>query len=325
MIPLPTSSSLSSSNITMIIEWYLKQLNDHPLLTKSLTTGVVQFSGDGLAQYYEYYEKQQQTDGDEGQLSEQHPKKFDKECYPEQRSNGGRRFYRSFFYDYYTFRRGLALFIDGLVLSGPLLHYCFDFMERWIPTSTGEISDDGTSSLSPSSSWSEASDEIIATCLQVLINDIIIDSIYIILSFAFTSILEGDYKSNDIRRTMTMTSKSSETTTVTKQLKTTTKNLWTSLLQDIFPSIKASWFTSLGLIPVEFVCFRCLHVSLRVLAMNFIDLVWGAIISFVSHRSKKQRRQRIQRKQKHQLQEALLEHEEQQLQDNHNTNKQKLS
>mmetsp|Transcript_27608 Transcript_27608/g.66364 ORF Transcript_27608/g.66364 Transcript_27608/m.66364 type:complete len:303 (+) Transcript_27608:277-1185(+) len=302
----------------MIIEWYWKLLDDHPVLTKSLTTGFVQFSGDALAQYYEYY-------GDEGQLTEQDPKKFDKERYPEQRINGGLRFHRSFFYDYYTFRRGLALFIDGLVLSGPLLHYCFDLMERWIPTSTGEISGDDTSSLSPSSSWPGTSDEIIATCLQVLINDIIIDSIYIILSFVFTSIFEGDYKINDIRRTTTMTSKSSATTTVTKQLKTTTKNLWTALRQDIFPSIKASWFTSLGLIPVEFVCFRCLHVSLRVLAMNFIDLVWGAIISFVSHRSKKQRRQRIQRKQKHQLQEALLEHEEQQLQDNHNTNKQKLS
>ena len=321
-----------------IIEWYLKILNDHPLATKSLTTGFVQFFGDALAQYYEYYENQQQEeaeeDGTNDQISQVQPLKMnDRESQPSRGRDRGRRFRSSFFHDHYAFRRGTTLFVDGLVLSGPLLHYCFDLMERWIPTSSeDEISIDEASLplSSSSSSWSEASEEIIATCLHVLINDIVIDSIYIILSFAFTSILEGDYKVIDIRRTMMMTFTSSTTTTTTmkKRFKTTTNNLWTSLRIDIFPSIKASWYTSLGLMPIEFVCFRYLHVSLRVLAMNACDLLWGAIISFVSHRSKKQRRQRIQQQQqqqKLQQREGILERSEQRSQDNHITNKPKLS
>lgn len=98
-----------------------------------------------------------------------------------------------------------------------------------------------------------------ATLVHVLVNDYVIDSIYIALSFVFTGVVEGHVH-----------------------------DLVHILHQDLWATIMASWCTSLVFIPVEFVCFGYLDVALRVLAMNVIDLLWGAIISFVSHRTRRE-------------------------------------
>eukprot|EP00533_Pseudo-nitzschia_delicatissima_P002607 CAMPEP_0116112890 /NCGR_PEP_ID=MMETSP0327-20121206/19217_1 /TAXON_ID=44447 /ORGANISM="Pseudo-nitzschia delicatissima, Strain B596" /LENGTH=265 /DNA_ID=CAMNT_0003606213 /DNA_START=39 /DNA_END=833 /DNA_ORIENTATION=+ len=72
----------------------------------------------------------------------------------------------------YDLRRGLSLFCDGLLLSGPLLHYCFEWMEEIWPTGGDEVI-------------------TLATLCHVFVNDYIIDSIYIGLSFVFTGVVEG--------------------------------------------------------------------------------------------------------------------------------------
>jgi len=128
----------------------------------------------------------------------------------------------------YDLRRGLSLFADGIFLSGPLMHYAYDTMEVLLPSQESAL----------------------AALLHVVVNDVLLDALYLAISFYFVALAEGHVLRD---------------------------------LPSLIPTIKASWATSLFLFPVEFCCFRLLGVHWRVLCMNFIDVLWGAIISFVSH------------------------------------------
>lgn len=99
----------------------------------------------------------------------------------------------------------------------------------------------------------------LAALSHVLADSIILDSIFIASTFIMTGIFEGC----SIR-----------------------KELIPQFRVDYLPSLKASWLTSMALLPIEFVCFRCLPLSFRVLAVNFIDVVWDAVISFMAHRNR---------------------------------------
>lgn len=191
--------------LSKIPAWYMACLEKTPVVTKSLTTAVIQFIGDYFAQIFEAYRIR-------GVL--------------------GSRVQN------YDLRRGLSLAADGMLLSGPLLHYAFDLMEKMLPTTEGQASQ--------------------AALLHVLANDYLVDTIYLGISFFFVAIAEGHIK-----------------------------ELVSIFQKDFFATVKASWCTSVVLIPVEFICFRYLSVSFRVLAMNFVDIIWGAIVSFVAHRSRR--------------------------------------
>ena len=210
MVSIGSVDSVTSFTLALagnMSDWYMTILEEFPVLTKSLTTGIVQFFGDYAAQRYE------QQNGNETS-SNQKEKAYD-------------------------LRRGLSLFCDGLLLSGPLLHYCFEWMEEIWPTGGDEVI-------------------VLATLCHVFVNDYIIDSIYIGLSFVFTGVIEG-YTLGQVAEIFR---------------------------KDYGATVRASWMTSLGLIPVEIWCFGYLSLSFRVLAMNFVDLLWGAIVSFYSHRSR---------------------------------------
>jgi hypothetical protein len=97
-----------------------------------------------------------------------------------------------------------------------------------------------------------------AALTQVLINDFFLDAIFVATTFVTTGVAEG-YSHQIIPQ----------------------------LRKDYFATIKASWATSLGLMPLEFVCFRFLPLSFRVLGMNFIDIFWEALISFMIHRRRR--------------------------------------
>lgn len=205
----------------------MQALEECPVLTKSLTTAVIQLLGDSVAQWYEQTQTQKR-----------------KQTQRANNDNPG-----------YDFRRGASLFVDGL-LVGPVLHYCYEFMEDVWPTS-GEAAendnhpDDGTNTLMA---------RPFATLCHVFINDYIIDSTYIAISFVFTGIVEG-YAWREVKELF-----------------------W----KDYWITLRASWLTSICLLPVEIYCFGHLSLSLRVLAMNFIDLFWGSIVSFYSHRSRRE-------------------------------------
>lgn len=210
---LATTSHLSTITLSALLKWYIQKLEGYPLTTKALTTGCMQFVGDWAAQYYE----KRRRDGKHGA---------------------------------YSLRRGLSLFADGLLLSGPLLHYCFEAMEHYLPTTADEKGGDNAGNTMNTTQ---------AVLVHVLINDYIIDTVYIALSFLFTSVAEGY---------------------------TTKEQLLSIFQKDYVATVTASWCTSLCFIPIEFLCFGYLPLHFRVLSMNFVDLLWGAIISFFSHRSR---------------------------------------
>jgi len=97
-----------------------------------------------------------------------------------------------------------------------------------------------------------------AALSHVLADSVFLDSIFVASTFLVTGLMEG-YKPQEIM----------------PQMK-----------RDYIPALKASWVTSLLVLPIEFVCFRCLPLSFRVLAVNFIDVIWDAVISFMAHRSR---------------------------------------
>jgi len=212
-VSITVIASSVSALASIISDRYMRALEEYPILTKALTTGIVQFVGDCAAQRYEQQQEKEATT---------------------MHSDKG-----------YNLRRGISLLADGLLISGPLLHYCFEWMEDAWPTSEGG---DGVGLARP-----------LAILCHVFVNDYMIDSIYIALSFVFTGILEG-YSLREVAG---------------------------SLRKDYGATVRASWLTSLGFIPVEIMCFGYLPLSFRVLAMNFVDLLWGAIVSFYSHRSRR--------------------------------------
>jgi len=203
-----------SALVSHLSRQYMAALEEYPILTKALTTAVIQIFGDWAAQRYERKQNQ-------GITTTIHSDKG------------------------YDLRRGLSIFADGLFLSGPYMHYCYGWMEDIWPTEGVE----GGFIARP-----------LATLCHVFVNDYIFDSISIALSLAFTGVVEG-YSIRDVAGIFR---------------------------QDYAATVKASWLTSIGLIPVEILCFGYLSLSFRVLCMNFVDLLWGAIVSFYSHRSRRE-------------------------------------
>lgn len=98
----------------------------------------------------------------------------------------------------------------------------------------------------------------LAAISHVLADSIFLDSLFVATTFIVTGVMEGYNR----------------------------RQLASQLKSDYLPTLKASWVTSLGLLPIEFLCFRYLPVSLRVMAVNFIDVIWDTVISFMAHRSR---------------------------------------
>mmetsp|Transcript_23698 Transcript_23698/g.68117 ORF Transcript_23698/g.68117 Transcript_23698/m.68117 type:complete len:264 (-) Transcript_23698:112-903(-) len=198
-------------SVSQAIDWYLLQLEVFPVWTKSITTCIIQITGDIFAQIYEMYCDQEEAT-----------------------TTISKNRLRNFNFDV---RRGMSMAADGLFLSGPLLHYAFEVMERALPT---EEEDAGLFSM--------------ATMWHVLANDYIVDTIYLFFSFIFVAVAEG-----------------------------LAQDLPQLIRKDMVAIWKTSWRTSVMLMPVEYLCFSRLPLQLRVLSMNCVDILWGAIISFVTH------------------------------------------
>lgn len=99
----------------------------------------------------------------------------------------------------------------------------------------------------------------LAALTQVLIDDIFIDSFFVALAFLTTGVAEGYGMQSSL-----------------SQLK-----------KGFVPAVKGAWATSIVLMPLEFLCFRFLPLSFRVLGMNFIDIIWGAVLSYKVHKNRK--------------------------------------
>jgi hypothetical protein len=199
--------------------WYTMYLTANPVITKSVTAGVIGIIGDYMAQWLEYMMERRNN--------------------PEQEASSLVRGLS--IHGRYSFRRGLSILTDGIFISGPLMHFGYNLFESIMPINVGGAS----SSL--------------AAMAHVVADSVILDSIFVASTFIVTGIMEGY----------------------------TYKQLVPQLRSDYVPTLKASWATSFFLLPFEFACFRYLPLTFRVMSVNFLDVVWDAVVSFMAHRSRK--------------------------------------
>ena len=209
--------SFLSTGFSEFTAWYLVQLAAFPLITKAITTGVIGFTGDAAAQMVEQRIRSRKEDTSSAELSSPiaHMK--------------------------YDRRRGVSILADGVLVSGPLLHIMYNWLEHLVPVA-------GATGLSAS----------LAALTQVLIDDFVLDSIFVAIMFVTTGIGEGH-----------------------------ARGIIPQFQNEYFSIVRASWMTSIALIPIQFMCFRFLPLSFRVLGINFIDIIWGAMVSFMAHRNRK--------------------------------------
>lgn len=211
--------NLACGSLQQVAVWYTMHLTASPVITKSVTAGVIGIIGDYMAQWLEY--------------------KMGRRKNPEQEASSLTRGLS--IHGRYSFRRGLSILTDGLFISGPLMHFGYNLFESIMPINVGG----GSSSL--------------AAMAHVLADSVLLDSIFVASTFIVTGIMEGY----------------------------TYKQLVPQFRSDYVPTLKASWATSLFLLPFEFACFRYLPLTFRVMAVNFLDVVWDAVVSFMAHRSRK--------------------------------------
>ena len=66
--------------------------------------------------------------------------------------------------------RSAAVVIDGLVLTGPGLHFLYAVLEHWIPTAAGGFA---------------------SIAIHVLVDEFLFDPVFVALFFVLSGILEG--------------------------------------------------------------------------------------------------------------------------------------
>jgi hypothetical protein len=98
----------------------------------------------------------------------------------------------------------------------------------------------------------------IAAILHVIADSLVLDSFFVASKFFTTGLLEG----------ICIT------------------DLLLQFQSTYIPSLKASWVTSILMCPVQFSCFCYLPLNFRVLSVNVIDVVWDAVLSYMTHRSR---------------------------------------
>ena len=213
-----------------ITTWYMNQLDTHELRTKFVSSAILALVGDVCAQkIVTHYVNP----------IEAATAKLDK-------------------------RRMLAMFIDGLVCTGPLLHYVYEFYEWILPTHDNNVivdtKDGDTSSglITAKENPSSARKRFLNATLHVLFDNFIMAFVYIAVIMITTGLLEG------------------RQSTIVHELK-----------HDLIPSLKVSWRVSiLGYIPAQLLSFHFLPIKLRVLAVNILDVIWVTAISYVTHRNR---------------------------------------
>jgi hypothetical protein len=229
-----TRRRLLSSPITTISTWYMSQMHTHELRTKFITSGILAVVGDICAQTAAH------------------------SMIPPVGGTTGEAVYQL------DKQRMVAMFIDGLVCTGPLLHYVYEFYEYVLPTGGGghghggNEADNLPTSTNNNDNSSSKRGPMFAALVQVLFDNFIMCIVYIAVLMVFTGILEG--RASLIKH---------------------------ELMNDLVPAVKVSWRVSaMGYAPMQFLSFHYLPRKLRVLAVNSLDVVWVTVMSYVTHRNR---------------------------------------
>ena len=147
----------------------------------------------------------------------------------------------------YVARRGMARFLECLLISSPLMHVGYDFFERVMPIAA---------SSSSSGVAGAGMHRSLAALSHAVADSVFLDGIFVCTGIVATGLFEG----HSLRR-----------------------RVLPNLRAVYLPTLRASVVTSSALMPLQFLSFRFLPVQLRVLSVNAVDLVWTAVVSFVSH------------------------------------------
>lgn len=137
-------------------------------------------------------------------------------------------------------RRVFALFLVGFLLTAPLFHYLYEFLERRIPAHRG---------------WRN-------TVVQLFIDQFVAAPMWLAAFFPLVLLIE--LGSLDL----------SFFTAITSQYR-----------RDFLASVLLTWKI---FIPTQALSFTLLPPSLRVLALNVVDLVYTAALSFLAHKPENQ-------------------------------------
>lgn len=252
--------------------WYMRNLHTNPIITKSISAGLIGTIADYGAQWLEHILHQQK-------LIEQPPLRLtastsattndlvvDHDTYmgnPDQQqlnqnddatmSPSASLFTTISIYGRYDIRRGMSTLMDGLFISGPLMHIGYDWFESIFPINTSHAATSSSSSGGggDTTGW-------FAAILHVIADSVLLDSFFVASKFFTTGLMEG----------------------------ITVHDLLRQFYSTYIPSLQASWITSILLCPIQLSCFCYLPLSFRVLSVNIIDVVWDAVLSFMTHRNR---------------------------------------
>jgi hypothetical protein len=224
----PRFFSVVTSIVSSSWETYLYFLETRPMLTKALSTGVIGAIGDILAQHVEIFSNRSKI------TAELRPstRKSNEQTETVNRKKSKQKIDK--------WRAGMNA-VDGILFTGPFMHFAYELMERQMPTLTG--------SSQSYNAW-----------LQLAVDNILLDSIFVSWAIISSGILEG----YSLRRE------------IIPQFK-----------HDFGPAIMAGVSTNLLVAPLEYYCFRYMPLQFRVLAINCIDVLWDAVVSLMAHRSRK--------------------------------------
>jgi hypothetical protein len=215
----------SKGYISLAISFYLHLLQSSALLTKCLTAGFIGAIGDICAQIFEH-----------------------------RMSNSAKFVLHR--------RRLLGIAFECSAVSGPIMHYAYDFLESIVPIQDVDDDDDekqtlenanvynGGKSISSMKKWA-------AALFHVLSDTFLLGPIYVLSMMATSSLFEG--RMNTFKADLAL---------------------------DFFPTFKASIYSSLGFLPMQVFAFRMLPSQFRLLYMNLQDIIWNAVVSFMAHKSR---------------------------------------
>lgn len=157
--------------------WYMEMLHSHPLITKSISAGLIGTAGDYTAQWLEHllsmrHQAQQQPQVLFCAMS------FISSTFKGTSATASATATAPFFLSIngnYHVRRGISMFADGLFISGPLMHYGYALFERILPIAGGTAS----------------AASAVAAIMHVLADSVFLDSFFVASRFFTTGIMEG--------------------------------------------------------------------------------------------------------------------------------------
>ena len=241
------NSNNNNNLITKFAKWYMHQMETHELRTKCISAGILGLVGDICAQEVGHYLTTRQLAEDttnnmvgdgtfiDPSLPQYIPGVFGLLSRLDK-------------------RRMLAMFSDGALTTGPLLHFVYAWYESILPIP--EIDDASYKSLEEKRKAIRKRFSI--ALIHVLFDNFIMAILYVFLMMVITATLEGKYA------------------TIPHEIR-----------HDFYPAICASWKASLmGLAPMQLMSFHFLPMELRVLAVNVQDVIWVTVMSFVTHRNR---------------------------------------